>query len=1180
MPGTPPKKHRSSHRCSVQPVEDVRVSSKLRYKHQQKERAKVSPKHKNQQQGEQRAASQRVCHVSRIPWTKQETAHVQELLDYLSVQLQKKSNKLPRKESKQLLHVLQEFLAQDELDRNDPLLSKVAYYFQEVQCVDLDKVALLLKDHKKEAEILEGQDVILLLGGPSSGKTTTLHSLAGTTFEAVDADGFVHLQPKQFLDSSVAGYETSCRRASVTKTLQTCTVNMHDHDYVICDTPAIGYTDNEAMSIEEEIAHSHGMVEAFSHARTVRPVFVLSQDCLGNRMAGFPQLFDAMNNLFNLEKGMASIDQQSIYGKDGNSSSSDANIPFQYVFTRFDERYRTRLSKMFNHLHDVAAEKYADDNTNTQELFEQIVDDMVEKTTPEANIVNPVEDIPRYLLRTLLQSEKTVCEPRAWLKPCASEPTKAMLHAQLKLTLYGILMFLASQDYPAAVEEVKKLKSLVDVLLGAREYYEMALKACKRYAMLLWESYQESMENNDFASGFVHVSQSLQLSAIIPDMSNPLRLTHRGFWDKLAEITIRTKVCMPQATVRKMRDMTKYDPDMVLEMKRGIRVFRNTILKQINKTDDVTKACLLLMVLIQMSGSFKEAAQGSVDLLDSLETRLMHFMKEKEYTKATKDLVAMGQLTNEFPSETKFAHYALKMLKHGLDRAFEKNKYDEVGDILFNSSDLQASYPAAEKMLSRGIEKLWKTFGYAIKQREYVLAISVVKHMGKVAHASATAYDRCRLGIEVIRDRLFKTIQSKNYDEAQVLMQQLNKLEKMLPKSSKHKFSGDFAGRETNRHVQEKKVKNIDGGRRRDESRRHSSPVERSPYPIKKSTRDYPGDYGSVTDVESIGVDDMSELTMDAKAKHNFPKVIKAASSRPSTAPSSSRKLNQSTKVRRYPQPHHLGFSPYPSKSHHELSQSYHHNESLCESSYASHSVNRYESPGKSRYSRQDITVDERATYPVPQSSRSRLGRRNTNEARDDDGRGEDEAEYGESLFSCPEKSEQSIQPPSWRPHSKKRESHLVAKTFKNSYHKDNNTSNRKFGSPSVATATTQQTLSLQSRGRETVESRAISRPGASTPAAAPMNSANSIRSKASSHQNHHQNHLFHFLPPAPKQEQQHRPEEMFSQSMLNPPQKKQLTLQVHASKVSNKSRKDRLKEVDTMLTSVLTGTSWANEKH
>ena len=1180
MPGTPPKKDRSSHRRSDRPVEDVRVSSNQRYKQQQKER-----EHMKQQKEEQRAASQRVCHVSRIPWTKQETAHVQELLEYLSVQLQEKSNKkLPRKESKKLLHVLQEFLAQDELDRNDPLLSKVAYYFQEVQCVDLDKVALLLKDHKKEAEILDGQDVILLLGGPSSGKTTTLHSLAGTTFEKIDVDGFVHLRPKQFLDSSVAGFETSCRRASVTKTLQTCTVNMHDHDYVICDTPSTGFTDDESMSIEEEIAQSYGMVEAICRARTVRPVFVLSQECLGNRMAGFPKLFDTMNSLFNLEKGTTDNYQQSVYGKDGSSSLSDINIPFQYVFTRFDERYRTRLSKMFNHLHDVAAEKYADDNTNTQELFEQIVDDIVEKTTPEANIVNPVEDIPRYLLRTLLHSEKTVCEPREWLKPFAPEPTKVMLHAQLKLTLYGILMFLASQDYPAAVEEVKKLQSLAEVLMGAKEYYEMALKACKRYAMLLWESYQESMDNNDFASGFVHVSQSLQLSVVIPDMSNPLRLTHRGFWEKLAEITIRGKTLIPDSTVRKMRDMTKYDPDMTSEMKRGIRVFRNTILKQINKTDDVTKACMLLMVLIQMSGSFKEAAQGSVDLLDSLETRLMHYMKEKAYTKAAKDLVAMEQLANKFPSETKFAHYALKMFKHGLDRAFDKNKYDEVGDLLFNLTDLQASYPAAEKMLSRGIEKLWKTFGYAIKQREYVLAISVVKHMGKVAHSSTTAYDRCRLGIEVIRDRLFKTIQSKNYDEAQVLMQQLNKLEKMLPKSTKHKSSGNLAGGD--KRVREKKSKTGDDGARRDESRRYSNPVERSSYPIKKLTRDYPGDYESEppVDRESVGVDDMSELTMDGKAKHTFPKVIKAPSSRLSKAPSSSQQQNKSTKTRRYPQPHHLGCSPNTSTSRHELLQSYHEDKSLCESSYASRSINRYESPEKSRYSRQDITVDERAAYPVPQSSRSRVSRGNKSETRDDDSNGEDEAEYGESLFSSPEKSEQSTRSPSWRTPSKKKEPHLVAMAFKNSYHKDNSTSNMTFGKTRVApTVTTQQTSSLQSRGRETVESRSISRRGT---AAGSFNKSppvvaspvKSIWSKTSSHQNHHQNHHFHYPPPAPKQEQQQqRPEGMFSNSLVDPLQKKNLTFQVHASKVSNKSRKDRLKEVDTMLTSVLTGTSWAN---
>jgi len=804
----------SDHRMHKQrdsPQSCVYIDERRRDDHQNHH--KRSPKHSLKQH---KQPSPQLNHISRMPWMKQETEHVQELLEFLSVQLQEKRNsKLPRSESKKLLHTLQQFLAQEELDRNDPLLTKIAYYFTEVQCVDLNRVAQLMQAHRDVATTLEGQDVLLLLGGPSSGKTTTLHCLAGTTFREVDVDGFVHLQPNQFLDKAVSGYETSCSRTTSSsagrhnQTLQTCTVRMYDKNYTVCDTPRASFLTNSELpfSVEEEIAHSYGLVEAISTARTVRPIFVLSQECLGNRMSGFRSVFEMMQTYFKLEKAITTTSQDGLSASgraDATSLHDDhcTNIPFQYVFTRFEDRYRTRLCKMFNHTHEMATD-YEDD-PETQEMFEHVVDDIVEKTTPEAQIVNPIEDIPRYLLRSLLESEKTVCDPRKWMKPFARGPTKNLLHAQLKLTLYGILMFLATQDYPAAVEQVENLRNLSRVLSDAREYYAMSVKACKRYVVLLWESFQECMERKDIGSGFAHVAQSQQLSTAIPDMDERLLLTHRSFWKTFTEVAIKTKTVIPHASVKQMREISKCDNEMSREIKKGILVLRNSILKDVNKSENITVACLLLMQLIQLSNGFKGAAQGSVDILDALETRLMDLLKDKEYGKATRDLIAMAPITQEFPSETKFVHYALKTFKHGLERAIEKKSYETAGAIMLDLTQLEVVYPSTHKCLNRGLEKLWKTFGFAIKHREYELAITIIEHMSKVAHVSSTAYDRSRLGIEVIRDRLFKTIQSKNYETAQVLLQQLNKLEKLLPKSMKPTTSNEKAAALREKHQKEK----------------------------------------------------------------------------------------------------------------------------------------------------------------------------------------------------------------------------------------------------------------------------------------------------------------------------------------------------------------------------------------
>ena len=810
----------------------------------------------------------RLGHVSRIPWTAEETSHVKELMEYLSIQLQEGAAQMPIDEGTQLLNVVQEFLKQDELDRNDPLLSKIAYYFDEIQTVDLDKVARLLKSHKETGELLKGKDVILLLGGPSSGKTTTLHSLAGTAFQEVDVDGFCHLQPTHFLDPAVSGYETSSSRCVVTNKLQTATVNMYDHDFIVCDTPGFGLYD----CIEEEIAHSHGMVEAICHARTVRPVFVLSQECLGNRLSGFPEIFNMMTSYFDIPPARASRkarhratasaaqgDLPSTVEGVSSDDEDDEPTPFQYVFTRFEERHRTRLCKMFKYLHETA-DGYDEE---THDIYTRVVDDIVDKTTPEATIVSPNTDIPRYLLRKLLEYENLVCEPRDWMKPYSPEPTKALLHAQLKLNLYGILMFLANQQYQAAVDRVAHFQELSEVLPDAASYYDLALRACDRYAIMLWESFHERMEERDFGSGLVHVTQSIQLAAALPDIEDELKLSHQVFWERFTELSVKAKVPVSLQSVRQLREMCKYQTEMQGEVKRGLRVIKNSILKDFSKEDDIAKACLLLIQLIQLGHGFKDASLASTDLLDRLEVRIQDRMKEKEFRRATADLSAMGPLAQAFPEKTKYALYAVKMYKQALDRSIDKKVYDVAGDLLLDLTQLQVYYPISEKYMTKGLDQLWKVFSYAIKQREYCTAVCIVKHMSKVAHVSLTAYERSRLGIEVIRDRLFKSIKNKDYSMAQTLMQQLNKLEKMLPKSMKPKENPESA---VKMKQQVHKDSSPSKRRHREERDLRNAGTERNAYDER---RDEPAhDFGSI--VKRSFDEDLSELTMsdDLRALH------------------------------------------------------------------------------------------------------------------------------------------------------------------------------------------------------------------------------------------------------------------------------------------------------------------------
>ena len=762
--------------------------------------------------------------VPSIPWTQQETEALTEVVEYLSLQLQEDDEegveKLPREDAKELLHFLQHFLKQDHIDRQDPLLTKIAYYFNQLQCVDLARIASSMKENRVAGNELEEQDVILLLGGSSSGKTTTLHSLAGTTFKEVEVDGFVHLKPTQFLDASVAGFETSSSRTAVTKKLQTCKVQMHDQEYLVCDTPGFGVFD----TVEEEICNGLGLVNAVSKARTIRPVFVFSQECLGNRLSGFQTLFQMMTKLFEIDP-------------------SEETIPFQYVFTRFDERHRSRLCKMFKYLTETVS-NYDEDQ---QEVFLRVIEDIVEKTTPEANIVSPIGDIPRFLLRSLLENKDLVCEPRDWMRPFASDEALAALHTQLKLTLHGLHMYLASGDYDRAVERMRDLQALQEVMPDARDYASAARNACLRHAIMLYESFNERIEKKDFGTAMARVTSSMKLGQVLPDADETYMLTPETFWERFTFSATHENYIMSVESVKQLRRMTKTNADLQGEFKRGIRMIRNDIQKRLDRGEDLAKGACLLTQLVMLSQGFPDAADFSADLLQKFEKQLMRLIHKKEFKAATEQMMALGNLAREFPEQAHFAHYGVKMYKHALERALEKKFYEHSADLLLDLVELEPYYRSAEKYVTKGMEQLWKHFSDAIKQREYCTSVCIVKHMSKLAHSSPVAYEKTRLGIEVIRDRLFKSIENKNYNMAQVLMQQLTKLEKMLPKKAPKSKKELLARKEKEKLVKQEEIGSSTGATRstrrekekdKDKEKRSPSPAERSiPSPLR-SRRD------------------------------------------------------------------------------------------------------------------------------------------------------------------------------------------------------------------------------------------------------------------------------------------------------------------------------------------------------
>ena len=107
----------------------------------------------------------------------------------------------------------------------------------------------------------------------SSGKTSTIHYLAGSTFNETIVDGFDHLEVVDVLHPGLQNAEASSSTRSVTKSILSIDITTDSGETIqICDTPGFEDTDG----VETELANGFGLVTAIHRAKRVKPILVLS----------------------------------------------------------------------------------------------------------------------------------------------------------------------------------------------------------------------------------------------------------------------------------------------------------------------------------------------------------------------------------------------------------------------------------------------------------------------------------------------------------------------------------------------------------------------------------------------------------------------------------------------------------------------------------------------------------------------------------------------------------------------------------------------------------------------------------------------------------------------------------------------------------------------------------------
>lgn len=302
---------------------------------------------------------------------------------------------------------------------------------------------------------MEGKDVILLMGSPGSGKTTTMHYLAGTSFREITREGINYFKPVEVSDTELANMKVSCGgKEVITRHLQVVSVPVDGGSVVLCDSPSFG--DHE--TIEEVIANSLGLVRAIQKAKSVRPVLVLSRDEIG-----FRDQFNAYPQILSILVRMLGTD-------------SNVNLePFNFVFTKYDTKDPNCLRKQFSmFLKDGIA------GSNKNEANKQaIIKHLLENTNPDSNIIVPTKGNPMDFLRKLMANQSSVGNPESFFVPNLSDAILAIMKRQLKFTLLDLRDALSKNDNSTGIHRMQQMSKLANLLPEAGIYARHGFKAFK-----------------------------------------------------------------------------------------------------------------------------------------------------------------------------------------------------------------------------------------------------------------------------------------------------------------------------------------------------------------------------------------------------------------------------------------------------------------------------------------------------------------------------------------------------------------------------------------------------------------------------------------------------------------------------------------------------------------------------
>ncbi|ETO30347.1 hypothetical protein RFI_06773 [Reticulomyxa filosa] len=509
---------------------------------------------------------------------------------------EKKGDKTSNEGKSKEIQQLQEL--NDEEDEKKEIINKP---IQKKEHFDIKLMLEFVKKAEEAADTIKDQNVILMLGGTGTGKSTLIHFLAGSTMEDQIVDGKPHIAPVKVKNKALANVRASADAASQTRYITAVPINLKEMNLlvdidsvVLCDTP--GFEDTSGPEVD--VANGLGIIRALQNCKSVKPVVLISYTALGNRMSCVKEL----------ARTLVSIIQ----------SIENHLTSFSYVFTKLPDD-----KKKF--MHSLVRDTWQNVKDEPDEGFKAILKDIAKKTQNGVIAPNLVNDSPNPLIENLTDIKDFIKNPGEVFQPFVSESSKGAVQMQVQKHKEHIWQAYQNEDYNVAktkLDEIIDLNNVLKLPTIENEYKDIVKKLTNE-----WNKKSEnakSMFNERIASPHLSKNDVLAYQKVVNEFVSAKELRNN----------LKDAIC-GESLIQNINEQMQHLINAIEEEKEGDESILQAHLDKIAQV----QACFP-----DFSGSYNEACQKLKKRAVKYADEARECIKKNKFMEFRKELEKIGKI--------------------------------------------------------------------------------------------------------------------------------------------------------------------------------------------------------------------------------------------------------------------------------------------------------------------------------------------------------------------------------------------------------------------------------------------------------------------------------------------------------------------------------------------------------